>query len=76
MEAKISELKKVFEKEICANCIRTRKCDKKDRDTRIEVVASQEPQGIWLLCVPYINRQDAEKYPELLKAALNGETLM
>lgn len=71
MEAKISELKKVFEKEICANCIRTRKCDKKDRDALIETRAI--PQGIWLLCTLYINQKEAEEYPELLKAALNGE---
>lgn len=59
MEAKISELKKVFEKEICANCIRTRKCDKKDRDTRIEV-ASQEPKGFGY-CVCRISTGEMRK---------------
>lgn len=71
MEMEISEMKKVFEKEICANCIRTRKCDKKDRDALIET--REIPQGIWLLCESYINQREAEEYPELLKAALNGE---
>ncbi len=71
MEVKISEMKKVFEKEICANCIRTSGCDKKDRDALIETRAI--PQGIWLLCTLYINQKEAEECPELLKAALNGE---
>lgn len=71
MEVKLSEMKKVFEKEICANCIRTRRCGKKDRDALIEAHAI--PQGIWLLCSLYINQKEAEEYPELLEAALNGE---
>jgi len=71
MEVKISEMKKVFEKEICANCIRTRRCGKKDRDALIETRAI--PQGIWLLCSLYINQKEAEECPELLEVALNGE---